>query len=686
MNSSPASGTRSVRIGVDIGGTFTDIVLALPDGTLLVSKVSSTPDDPGRGGGRAASARCCARPACAPADVVEIVHGTTVGVEHDPAEERARAPGSSPRAASATCWRSAASARRTCSTSPGRSRCRWCRAACGSRCDERIAADGAVVAAARSRRACSRRPSGSSREGVEVDRDLLHQQLRQPGARARGRAPACARAIPGLDVTASYARAAGDQGVRAHQHHGGERLSAAGDAPLPRRPRRRPAAHRRRRRRCWSSPPTAAWWARRRRPRGRSSRSAPGPAAGVVGAARLGAGDRRRANLIAFDMGGTTAKASLVEDGRVVAHVRVRVPRGHQHVEPLHQGGRLHAEGAGHRHRRGRRGRRLDRLRSTRAGCCASGRSRRAPTRARPATASAATRPTVTDANVVLGFLNPDAPRRRRAAAATRERAREADRAATSREPLGLLVLEAAHGIRAGGQRQHGARDPRGDHRARARPARLHAGRLRRQRPACTPSTWRARSTSAACSCPSRRACSPRSACWRATSSTTSCARSRRAWTTLEPLASCATRLDELDATRRAAALAPRGYAERARGAAAAQADLRYAGQASRADRCLCAPRTGRRAPAAAARRFLAAVPRHLRLRTDEPVELVNLRLVGRGSARQRARLRGGAASTGAPARPSAAAGRVLRSRRRRDRHAGARRASVDRAPRSRAR
>jgi N-methylhydantoinase A len=35
-------------VGVDIGGTFTDIVFTGPDGSLLVNKTSSTPDDPGR--------------------------------------------------------------------------------------------------------------------------------------------------------------------------------------------------------------------------------------------------------------------------------------------------------------------------------------------------------------------------------------------------------------------------------------------------------------------------------------------------------------------------------------------------------------------------------------------------------------------------------------------------------------
>ena len=66
-----------VRLGVDIGGTFTDLVLTRPDGTVLVSKVSSTPDDPGRAvvTGVAALLRTAG---IAPADVVELVHGTTV--------------------------------------------------------------------------------------------------------------------------------------------------------------------------------------------------------------------------------------------------------------------------------------------------------------------------------------------------------------------------------------------------------------------------------------------------------------------------------------------------------------------------------------------------------------------------------------------------------------------------------
>ena len=75
MPSAPAP--SGLRIGVDIGGTFTDIVLRLPDGVLRVSKVSSTPDDPGRAvvTGLAALLQAAG---VAPGDVVEIVHGTTV--------------------------------------------------------------------------------------------------------------------------------------------------------------------------------------------------------------------------------------------------------------------------------------------------------------------------------------------------------------------------------------------------------------------------------------------------------------------------------------------------------------------------------------------------------------------------------------------------------------------------------
>ncbi|HYR77847.1 MAG TPA: hydantoinase/oxoprolinase family protein [Pyrinomonadaceae bacterium] len=67
---------RSVRIGVDTGGTFTDFVFEA-DGELRVFKLASTPDDPSRAiseGLKRIVAETGAR-----LNAVEVVHGTTVG-------------------------------------------------------------------------------------------------------------------------------------------------------------------------------------------------------------------------------------------------------------------------------------------------------------------------------------------------------------------------------------------------------------------------------------------------------------------------------------------------------------------------------------------------------------------------------------------------------------------------------
>lgn len=67
----------AARIGVDVGGTFTDIVLALPDGRVLINKTTTTPVDPGEGVAIGISA-VLAQSGLDPAAVKEIVHGTTV--------------------------------------------------------------------------------------------------------------------------------------------------------------------------------------------------------------------------------------------------------------------------------------------------------------------------------------------------------------------------------------------------------------------------------------------------------------------------------------------------------------------------------------------------------------------------------------------------------------------------------
>src|SRR3546814_9649659 len=66
-----------VRIGVDIGGTFTDIVLCRSDETLLVGKVSFTPADPAEAV-LTGLARILDQAGDRPDEVVEDVHGTNV--------------------------------------------------------------------------------------------------------------------------------------------------------------------------------------------------------------------------------------------------------------------------------------------------------------------------------------------------------------------------------------------------------------------------------------------------------------------------------------------------------------------------------------------------------------------------------------------------------------------------------
>ena len=386
--------------------------------------------------------------------------------------------------------------------------------------DERIAADGAVVrpldregllaAAERLVRRRGRRGGG-----------LLHQQLREPGPRAPRPSSLLAARFPTLDVTASYrvlpeikeyertsttvvnayllpvmrrylaTLAAGLRGIGVEapllvvaSNGGVVGAAGAGERPV--------------------------------------FAVGSGPAAGVAGAARLGqvAG---APNLIAFDMGGTTAKASLVEHGRVSLTTEYEFREGISTSSRFIKAGGYMLKvpaidiaevGAG-------------------AGSIADiddgGLLRVGPQSAgaQPGPACYAlggTRPTVTDANVALGFLNPGylAGGELRLDAAL---ARDAIRTPRRGAPRPLGCIEAAHGIREVANANMArairsvtierGRDPRdftlvafggsgpvhaGDVAARARhPPRARAGLA--------------------------RGCSPRSACSPATWSTTSCAR-----------------------------------------------------------------------------------------------------------------------------------------------------------------
>jgi N-methylhydantoinase A len=167
-----------------------------------------------------------------------------------------------------------------------------------------------------------------------------------------------------------------------------------------------------------------------------------GPAAGVIGAARMAA-RAAEFNLITFDMGGTTAKAALIDRGQITATDEYEVGGGISMSGGLAKGGGYALKlpvvdvsevGAG-----GGSIVRRDAGNALKVGPESAG--------AQPGPACYAqggTEATVTDANVVLGYLNPHA-----LAGGSVPIDAELARAAVSRitAPLGLGLLEGAYGI-----------------------------------------------------------------------------------------------------------------------------------------------------------------------------------------------------------------------------------------------
>ena len=168
-----------------------------------------------------------------------------------------------------------------------------------------------------------------------------------------------------------------------------------------------------------------------------------GPAAGVIGAAHLGR-QMGLEDLITLDMGGTTAKASLIENGRLVRTDEYEVGGGISLSSRLVKGGGyalkipvidISEVGAG-----GGSIVWFDRVGQMKVGPRSAGAS--------PGPVcygNGGDEPTVTDANVVLGYLNPDA-------IAGGTVPIDADAAKTSIEdrvaaPLGRDVLEMAYGV-----------------------------------------------------------------------------------------------------------------------------------------------------------------------------------------------------------------------------------------------
>jgi N-methylhydantoinase A len=168
-----------------------------------------------------------------------------------------------------------------------------------------------------------------------------------------------------------------------------------------------------------------------------------GPAAGVIGARRLGA-EYGHDNIITFDMGGTTAKASLIEGGALSTSEEYEVGATMSTSSALMAGAGyalklpvidISEVGAG-----GGSIVRIDRGGAIKVGPDSAG-----ATPGPVCYGQGGEAPTVTDANVVLGYLNPEA-----LAGGTVPVDAAAARAALTRQvadPLGRELMETAYGV-----------------------------------------------------------------------------------------------------------------------------------------------------------------------------------------------------------------------------------------------
>ena len=267
-----------VRIGADVGGTFTDVVLIDGGGRVHTHKAPSTPPDYERGV-LDAVAHLLETAGTGGGQVRQVAHGTTVATNAVLERRGARTALVTTRG-----FRDVLELRRIRApqiydlffTKPPPLVERSLRIEVG----ERMAADGAGAGAAR-RAGPGRAGRPAAVRGRGVGGRLPAPLLRLPRPRAghrRAPAPRAARG-PGVAVVRG---AAGAQGVRALGHDRGQRLRPSGDGALPAVVARRPGRPRRR--------GAAADHAVRRGPHPRGGRGLPPGLRPGVGAGRRGAG------------------------------------------------------------------------------------------------------------------------------------------------------------------------------------------------------------------------------------------------------------------------------------------------------------------------------------------------------------------------------------------------------------
>ena len=429
-----------MRVAVDIGGTFTDIVVLSSGGVLHESKIATTPDDPSRAvvAGLEALLR---ELALAPQLVAEVLHGTTVGSNTILQRTGARTGLITTRG-----FRDVLEIGRI--RMPDMFDLTWdkpkplvprrYRLEVG----ERIAADGSIVEPLNESDVVTagERLAAAGIEAIAVCllnsyRNALHERRIEDILRAR---------FPHLLVTASYAvlperkeyERTSTTVVNAY-------LLAAMRAYL----RNLEAGLRR----IGIQAPVRVITSNGGMLAAPSACETPvfvvasGPAAGVIGAARLG-GARGEADLIVFDMGGTTAKAVIVEAGRPSMTSEYEFRDGISTSSRFVKAGGYMLKVPA-----------IDIAEVGAGGGSLAGIDRGGLLRVGPRSAGAVPgpacyglgndRPTVTDANLVLGFINPHAL----AGGRLPLERNLSERAVATHvaEPLGLGLEEAAHGIRA---------------------------------------------------------------------------------------------------------------------------------------------------------------------------------------------------------------------------------------------
>jgi N-methylhydantoinase A len=419
-----------VRVAVDIGGTFTDIVLMSPDGVLSESKVSTTPDDPSRAvvDGLLVLLR---ELAIAPADVVEVLHGTTVG-----SNTILQRSGAKTGLITTRGFRDVLEigrVRKPAPLVPRRYRVEV---------DERIAADGSVVKPL-DEASLERAVEQLVTDGIEAVaicfinsyRNAAHE--RQAGAFIKSR-------HPDLPVSASYAVL---PEIKEYERTSTTVVNAYLLSAMRDYLDRLEIGLRR----IGVTAPTMVMTSNGGMLTARGAAEKPvmvvasGPAGGVIGGVRLGQA-LGVPNLIVFDMGGTTAKAVIVENGRPSMTSEYEFRDGMSTSSRFIKAGGymlkvpaidLAEVGAGG---------------GSLAGVDAGGLLKVGPESAGANPGPACyglgnARPTVTDANVLLGFINPLALAGGRLAI-DRSLSERAIREHVA-QPLGISVEDAAHGIRA---------------------------------------------------------------------------------------------------------------------------------------------------------------------------------------------------------------------------------------------